>query len=105
MLKLQGTAKAPSAVLMVAWSPAKRKVMIDMSSTSMPVNDKDHQYQLWAIVGGKPVDLGVFDADSTSKHMMEMKAVASADAFAVTLERRGGSPTPTMDQMMVIGKF
>jgi anti-sigma-K factor RskA len=105
MLKLQGTAKAPSAVLMVAWSPAKKKVMIDMSNTNMPVNDKDHQYQLWAMVGGKPVDLGVFDADTTSKHMVEMKSIASAEAFAVTLERRGGSPAPTMDQMMVIGKF
>jgi anti-sigma-K factor RskA len=105
MLKLQGTAKAPSAALTVAWSPAKKKVMIDMSNANMPVNDRDHQYQLWALVGGKPVDLGVFDADTTSKDMVEMKSIASADAFAVTLERRGGSPTPTMDEMMVIGKF
>jgi len=105
MLKLQGTPKSPSSKLMVAWSPVKKKVMIDMTNADMPANDKDHQYQLWALVGGKPVDLGVFDADTTSKGMKEMKSIASADAFAVTLERRGGSPTPTMDQMMVIGKF
>jgi len=105
MLKLQGTPKSPSSKLMVAWSPAKKKVMIDMTNADMPVNDKDHQYQLWAMVSGKPVDLGVFDADTTSKGMKEMKSIASADAFAVTLERRGGSLTPTMDQMMVIGKF
>lgn len=105
MLKLQGTPKSPSSMLMVAWSPAKKKVMIDMMHANMPANDKDHQYQLWALVGNKPVDLGVFDADTASKGMKEMKSIASADAFAVTLERRGGSPTPTMDQMMVIGKF
>lgn len=105
MLKLQGTPKSPTSALMVAWSPIKRKVMIDMSNANMPVNDKDHQYQLWALVGGKPVDLGVFDADTTSKGMKEMKSIASADAFAVTLEPRGGSPAPTIDQMMVIGKF
>lgn len=105
MLMLQGTAKSPSSALMVAWSPAKKKVMIDMANASMPANDKDHQYQLWAMVGGKPVDLGVFDADTTSKGMKEMKSIASADEFAVTLEQRGGSPTPTMDQMMMIGKF
>lgn len=105
MLKLQGTRKAPSSMLMVAWSPARKKVMIDMTHVNMPANDKDHQYQLWALVGGKPVDLGVFDADTTSKGMKEMKSIASADAFAVTLERRGGSPTPTMDQMVVVGKF
>ena len=39
--------------------------------------------------------------------MKEMKSIASvsADAFAVTLEPRGGSINPTMDQMVVIGKF
>ena len=105
MLKLQGTPKSPSSMLMIAWSPVKKKVMIDMMHANMPANDKDHQYQLWAMVDGKPVDLGVFDSDTTSKDMKEMKSIASAEAFAVTLERRGGSPTPTMDQMMVIGKF
>ena len=105
LLKLQGTPKSPSSAITVAWSPAKKKVMIDMANANMPVNDKDHQYQLSALVGGKPVDLGVFDADTTSKDMKEMKSIASADAFAVTLEPRGGSQNPTMDQMMVIGKF
>jgi hypothetical protein len=105
MLKLQGTAKSPASALMVAWSPQKKKVMIDMADAKMPPNDKDHQYQLWALVGGKPTDLGVFDADTTSKSMKEMNSVASAEAFAVTLEPRGGSQSPTMANMMVLGKF
>lgn len=105
MLKLKGTPKSPASVLMVAWSPVKRKVMIDMGNASMPANDQAHQYQLWALVGGKPVDLGVFDADTTSKEMKEMKSTALADAFAVTLEPRGGSSSPTMSEMVVVGKF
>jgi hypothetical protein len=105
ILKLQGTPHAPSAQLTVAWSPVKRKVMIDMSSVKMPVNDKEHQYQLWALVGKNPVSLGVFDANPDSTDMKQMQSIASADAFAVTLEPRGGSASPTMDQMMVIGKF
>jgi anti-sigma-K factor RskA len=105
LLKLQGTKKSPASVLTVAWSPVKKKVMIDMADANMPANDQDHQYQLWALVAGKPVDLGVFDADTTSKDMKEMKSIASADAFAVTLEPRGGSPAPHLDEMMVIGKF
>jgi anti-sigma-K factor RskA len=104
-LKLQGTAHAPSAQLTVAWSPAKKKVWIDLASIKMPENDKSHQYQLWALVGGKPVDLGVFDESPDSANMKEMKSIASADAFAVTLEPRGGSVNPTMEQMMVVGKF
>jgi anti-sigma-K factor RskA len=79
--------------------------MIDMANANMPANDKDHQYQLWAMVGHTPVDLGVFDADTTSRDMKEMRSIASADAFAVTLEPRGGSQSPTMSEMVVIGKF
>jgi hypothetical protein len=104
-MKLQGTPKHPAMALTIAWSPVKKKVMIDMGSIKMPVNDKDHQYQLWALVAGKPVDLGVFDENPDSTNMKEMKSIASADNFAVTLEPRGGSPSPTMDEMMVIGKF
>jgi anti-sigma-K factor RskA len=80
-------------------------VLIDMRNVKLPQNDKDHQYQLWALVGGKPVDLGVFDAPADSTQMKEMKSIARADAFAVTLEPKGGSINPTMDQMVVLGKF
>ena len=106
LLRLKGTAKTPGSALTVAFSPVHKKVVIDMANMKMPVNDKAHQYQLWALVGGKPVDLGVFDSSAdTLTNIKEMKSLASADAFAVTLEPRGGSVNPTMDQMMVIGKF
>ncbi|GAA4320612.1 anti-sigma factor [Mucilaginibacter gynuensis] len=104
-IKLQGTPHSPASAMMVAWSPVKKKVVIDMATLKLPANDKDHQYQLWAIVNGKPVDLGVFDAalaDNEDADMKEMKEVAVPQAFAVTLEPRGGSVNPTMDQMMVI---
>ena len=104
MIKLKGMKKSPSSSLMVAFSPAKKKVMIDMADANMPANDKDHQYQLWALVKGKPVSLGVFDADTTSKNMKEMESIEYADAFAVTLEKRGGSSVPDLNELMVMGK-
>ncbi|PJJ83700.1 anti-sigma factor [Mucilaginibacter auburnensis] len=106
LLTLKGTDKMPSAKMTVAWSPVKKKVMIDMGGTELPKNDTNHQYQLWAIVNGKPVDLGVFDkAIADSVDMVPMKPVALASAFAVTLEPRGGSVNPTMNEMVVIGQF
>ena len=104
MMHLAGMKKSPTSALTVAWSPVNKKVWIDMATANIPANDKDHQYQLWALVKGKPVDLGVFDADTTSKDMKEMKPIEYADAFAVTLEKRGGSPTPHLDELMVMGK-
>ncbi|HVW16459.1 MAG TPA: anti-sigma factor [Mucilaginibacter sp.] len=105
MLRMKGTPKSPASALTVAWSPVKKKVWIDMATADMPANDKEHQYQLWALVGNKPVSLGVFNADTASKDMVEMEPTALADAFAVTLEPKGGSSSPTMSEMMVLGKF
>jgi len=102
LVKLQGTPKTPASQLTVAWNPVKKKVMIDMQAMKLAANDEAHQYQLWAIVNGKPVDLGVFDAKPDSTGMIEMNPVANAAAFAVTLEKRGGVPSPTMSQMVVI---
>ena len=103
MVKLAGTKQAPQASMMIAFNPVQKEVMIDMASMKMPANDAEHQYQLWALVDGKPVDLGVFDMKAEEDGMVRMKAIENAQAFAVTLERRGGSSVPTMEQMMVLG--
>jgi hypothetical protein len=105
LIHLRGTAKSPESIMTVAFSPSKQKVVIDMEGLKLPANDQTHQYQLWALVGGKPVDLGVFDATADSSGFKNMKAIASADAFAVTLEPRGGSASPTLSQMVVLGKY
>jgi hypothetical protein len=34
-----------------------------------------------------------------------MKSFGKVDAFAITLEKTGGSPTPTMNEMIVNGKM
>jgi hypothetical protein len=106
-VKLNPTVHAPKeASIMVAFNAEKRKVMLDMAKVNMPKNDKDHQYQLWAIVDKKPVSLGVFDkTDADTSLMKEMASVGSPQAFAVTLEPRGGSVNPTMDELMVIGNY
>jgi anti-sigma-K factor RskA len=106
LIKLPGTPKNPSASMMLAWSPAQKKVMIDMPSVKLPANDAQHQYQLWAIVAGKPVDLGVFDAKTGSAIAMKvMKPVGAPQAFAVTLEPKGGSVSPTLANLTVISKI
>lgn len=104
IVKLAGTAMDPKAKMVVYWHTSGRHVMVDNSKMGLPANDEAHQYQLWAMVNGKPVDLGVFDVKADSTHiLLQMKEIASAQAFAVTLEKRGGSPAPTMNKMVVMG--
>ncbi|MEJ2882845.1 anti-sigma factor [Pedobacter sp. GR22-6] len=103
-VKLAGTAMDPTAKMVVYWHVTGNHVMMDNSKLHLPVNDKNHQYQLWALVNGKPVDLGVFDIETAHSGILKnMKDIASAQTFAVTLEQRGGSPSPTMEQMIVAG--
>lgn len=103
-VKLAGTVMDPKAKMTVYWHAKGKHVMVDNSKMDLPANDQQHQYQLWAIVNGKPVDLGVFDVKADSTHILvAMKEIGSAAAFAVTLEKKGGSVSPTMNQMIVIG--
>lgn len=59
------------------------------------------QYQLWAIVDGKPTDMGVFDIPTQGNVFIKVPFVANAQAFAVSLEDVGGKPQPT--EVVIIG--
>lgn len=103
-VKLAGTKIAPEANMVVYWHKKGQHVMVDNTRMALPQNDESHQYQLWALVNGKPVDLGVFDAKAEPKKLLvAMKEIGTAQAFAVTLEKRGGSINPTMEKLVAMG--
>lgn len=103
-VKLAGTEIAPKANMVVYWHKKGQHVMVDITKMTLPENDAAHQYQLWAMVNGKPVDLGVFDAKAYPKKLLvAMKEIGAAQAFAVTLEKRGGSINPTMNKLVALG--
>lgn len=103
VVNLAGTEKSPKSSMAVAWSAKKQEVYLDIAALDLPQTDKEHQYQLWALVDGKPVDLGVFDMVTDSVGLKKMKAIGRAQAFAVTLEPRGGSKSPTLEEMVALG--
>ncbi len=53
------------------------------------------QYQLWAIIKGQPVSLGVVDLQAARKGLVSYKFAQKPDAFAISLEPFGGSVAPT----------
>lgn len=85
----------------IYWNATTEMVYLDVKSLPAPPVGK--QYQLWALKDGKPIDMGVFNTEKSQEAMVRMGSVPGADAFAVTLEKEGGSPTPTMEQMYVYG--
>lgn len=94
---LQGTPNAPNARAIVYWNPQSQDVYLN--SDQLSELNQDQQYQLWAIIDGKPVDAGIFDPSSRS--LLSMKSIANAQAFAVTIEPAGGSENPTLSSMQV----
>lgn len=75
---------------------------------NLPALPAGRDYQLWVIDPNLkvPVSAGVFKVDPQGKVRLEFKPirnVQSAFKFAITQEMEGGSATPTMDKMVVIG--
>ena len=99
---LSGTDMAPDAVAKIYWMKNSGEVWVD--PTNLPDAPAGMQYQLWAILDGKPLDGGMIDTKKGTLHFQKMKTFGKAQAFAITLEKMGGSPTPSKD-MIVISKI
>lgn len=104
-IRMAGQAFSPASKMKVYWNKKDKSVLINYVAMDLPKTDAEHQYQLWALVNGKPVSLGVFGkTDSTNNEaLVKMQTIQEAQAFAVTLEPMGGSVNPTMDKLTVMG--
>lgn len=101
-VKLAGVNKSPDANMLVYWNKTDKRVLVNYAAMKLPTTDKTHEFQLWALVDGKPISLGVFD-EIAKQAVIDMKTIGKAQAFAVTIEPTGGSINPTMEQMVVMG--
>ncbi len=98
-IELKGVEKHPNMIADVYWHTSKQ---VFLEVKNLPEAPVGKQYQLWAIVEGKPVDMGMYEkAKGTA--IQEMKSVDNAQAFAITLEKEGGNVSPTMEEMYVMG--
>lgn len=62
--------------------------------SSLPGLPSKATYQLWAIVGGRPISIGLMGS-SPNLVTFTMAGSPSPTALAVTVEPSGGSPSPT----------
>lgn len=100
-VKLGGMGPMPDAKAVVYYNMKNGEVHMHLNH--LPAAPEGRQYQLWAIVDGKPVDAGVFNGGEEG--IMNMKASEKPGMFAVTIEKMGGSPVPSLEQMVLAGKF
>jgi hypothetical protein len=101
-VKMTGTAMEPEAAVKVMWSKDMKKAVMHAEKITPP--PANMQYQLWVIADGKPVSIGLFNYDEVEQMTEPFDVNAqNITAFAITLEKMGGSPTPTMENMVVMG--
>jgi anti-sigma-K factor RskA len=96
---MTGTDNSPESLAFVYWNASTHDVYLSIEKLKELA--QSNQYQLWAIVEGKPVDAGVFDPDFSG--LLKMKNISNATTFAITIEKRGGAEAPTLETMQVIG--
>ncbi|MFL6193713.1 MAG: anti-sigma factor domain-containing protein [Thermoanaerobaculia bacterium] len=93
---LAGLGPTPGAVGHAYVNPRSRDALF--YAFDLPRLAPDKSYQLWFIAGGKPVSAGVFDVDERGAASLRVDRVADVrqiEAWAVTIEPKGGVPRPT----------
>lgn len=102
MAALNGMEASPHALATIYWDTTSKDVYLMVNNLPHPPSDK--QYQLWAILNGQPVDMGVLNMSNKPIQLYRMRNTQHAQAFAITLETMGGNPEPK-GKMYVMGKI
>jgi anti-sigma-K factor RskA len=89
----------------IIWDPEKGTAILQVSNLPAVPSNKD--YQLWVIKGKQPISAGVFAVHNKDLNFFKIENLAVTNpkeiaAFAITLEPKGGVPSPT-GQMFMAG--
>ncbi|MBI6117072.1 anti-sigma factor [Salegentibacter maritimus] len=103
-IPLRGQEVAPEAYASVYWNTRDNTAYIDAKDLPEPPRGK--VYQVWSLTMQPltPTSIGLladFKADDNKVFSLENQN--QSEAFGITLEPEGGSETPTMDQLYVLG--
>jgi anti-sigma-K factor RskA len=109
LVVLSGTDNNPAGYGKILWDPERKTAVLQVS---LPPQPDGTDYQLWVIRDQKPVDAGVFQVsakgeDLRTDGLYKIDRLVETDkrhinAFAVTVEPKGGVPQPT-GKMVLLG--
>ena len=102
-IQLQGTSDFSGNMATVFWNSGSYETYLNVKQ--LESTTAEQSYQLWGLVNGDPWDMGVFDSRSilTYDSLIKFASTPFADAFVITIEPVGGSETPTLENLIVIG--
>ena len=103
-IPLQGQNVAPEAYATVYWNKEENKAYIDAKDLPEPPRGK--VYQVWSLKLEPltPTSIGLLDEFTTDDNkIFTLENANESEAFGITLEPEGGSTSPTMEQLYVLG--
>ncbi|HET6528696.1 MAG TPA: anti-sigma factor [Balneolaceae bacterium] len=103
LIMMSGLDVNPNGYGKIIWDSEKQQALLQVSN--LPPIPDDKSYQLWIIVNNKPVSAGIFAVNEPGDSFFKVEEMAdvteqAANAFAVTLEPKGGVPQPTGDMYL-----
>jgi anti-sigma-K factor RskA len=94
---LKGLAGAENAKAKLLWHPDTKRAILYVEG--LPPLPLTKSYELWAFVGATPKPAGVFDARPDGAAVISLASLDAAaerpTKFAVSVEPKGGVPSPT----------
>ncbi|MFT6718686.1 MAG: hypothetical protein ACJAY8_001082 [Sphingobacteriales bacterium] len=88
----------------VYWCENSKTVFLKV--VDLPALEANEDYQLWRLVDGKPIDMGVIERKFMgSEEMMFIENVEKVHAFAITIEPKGGQVSPTLEKLQVLAEI
>ena len=106
VINLVGQTIAPKSYAKVYWNTKTKFVYID--ATGLPNPPKGMVYQVWTLKSKPfvPISVGLLeDFEKNNSKFFMMPKINEVESFGITLEPQGGSLSPTIDQLFVLGKF
>jgi anti-sigma-K factor RskA len=103
IIKLSGQDISPSSKAVVFWNTKENKVIID--AKDLPNAPKGMVYQVWSLKLDPltPTSIGLLEGFDQSNALFVLDNKNSSEAFGITLEPEGGSETPTLEKLFVLG--
>jgi anti-sigma-K factor RskA len=103
--ELAGQTVSPNSAARVIVNSDKAKVIVDASG--LPVPPPGKVYQVWSLTFDPltPSSMGLLENFTASENrLFVLQNQSNSEGYGITLEPAGGSETPTLEQLYVLGK-
>jgi hypothetical protein len=104
VIKLGGQQIAPESFAKIYWNQSTQVVYVD--AAGLPEPPEGMVYQVWSLKLNPltPTSIGLMDNFSSKENkIFKVDNTEGAEAFGITLEPAGGSPTPNLEQLYTLG--